>query len=513
MYVCNVGDGNDCTGVCHNGCDSYGDCIGDDSLCNACQECEDILGVCIKKTSVVCDEDSDCADCYICDTSVGGSCDCECGVLVTGVTANADTVCVGCEVVFTVTTDPSDECDCVVWEAGGSPSSESTDECTHTVTWDTTGDFIVTATSSCDSQNTFYDDVTIVSIDKIQYNDGQQWNDITDTIYALKDDSVNFKAIPNPPDTSWPSGKPVWSGTSGASGTGETNVVTFNALSSSANDYKTIVVECGNSSITVNVIVFDFTGILTPGDNFLNRSQSNYGLEETVELTCSIDPIGLTVFQLGGLRWKIASGVGTLSNITDYGIADYDAGAYAGDVSLCLEVKSGPSCGEFKPYPKTVIVPSGSYMVKKPLSGIRHEVDTCSCGLLGWSYLNPKNVSFGNIKRREGTCTGTGTGFYAYLNGLVHPTGSWWNISSGNIGTGCRVLIDDEIYSGEKGPPYSQGQFDWPIPREYRADDGVPHEFTTANHNQVADSAGKCTIQKHGTYPLSKNASDPSSMW
>jgi hypothetical protein len=99
------------------------------------------------------------------------------------------------------------------------------------------------------------------------------------------------------------------------------------------------------------------------------------------------------------------------------------------------------------------------------------------------------------------------------MNGAVHNTGSWWSISSGNSSTGCLVLIDDNIYSGEKGSPYSNGQFNWPIPREYKADDGIPHEFTTANHNQVADSAGKCTIQKHGAGPFSKNASDPDSSW
>jgi len=70
-----------------------------------------------------------------------------------------------------------------------------------------------------------------------------------------------------------------------------------------------------------------------------------------------------------------------------------------------------------------------------------------------------------------------------------------------------------QLYSGEKGAPYSVGEFNWPIPREYKADDGVAHSFTTANHNQVADATGKCTIQKHGAGPFSKDASELSSSW
>lgn len=56
----------------------------------------------------------------------------------------------------------------------------------------------------------------------------------------------------------WPPNKPEWSGTSGASGTGETKTVTFNTLSSSTSDYKTVKAKCGNEE-TVDVIVCEIT--------------------------------------------------------------------------------------------------------------------------------------------------------------------------------------------------------------------------------------------------------------
>ena len=97
--------------------------------------------------------------------------------------------------------------------------------------------------------------VTVVSVQKIQYNDRDNgWTDITGTLYAHKDGQIEFKAIKSPENASWPDGKPVWGGTSGASGTGETKTVTFNTVSSSSTDYKTVTTECGNT-VSVNVIV------------------------------------------------------------------------------------------------------------------------------------------------------------------------------------------------------------------------------------------------------------------
>ena len=350
-------------------------------------------------------------------------------------------------------------------------------------------------------------------MDKIQYNDPDTgYTDVSGTLYVHKGTTVTFKAIKDPSGASWPSGKPVWGGTSGASGTGETKGVTFNTLSSSTSDYKTVTAECGNT-VTANVIVFDFNGVLTPDDNFPGRDQEEYGLEEVVDLSCTIDPSGLTAGTVGGLKWTYI-GVGELSNAGTDGTADYDAKHVVGGATFYLTIQSGPSKDDYKSYNKSTTPPSGGYMIQKPGTGVRHTVNTCSAGFLGISYITPKNVSFTNLETREGYCLGIGTGFYSSFNGDPHATGSWNGVDDGDINNGCKEdYPQDEIWT-EQGPPYSIGDFVWPIPVEYKADDGVVHTLTAnQNHHEEADANGKCTISKYGAGPFSKNASDPNSSW
>ena len=356
--------------------------------------------------------------------------------------------------------------------------------------------------------------ITKVEVDKIQYKIGSgDYAYVPDPLVVAKGTTVDFKAIPSPSDASWPDGKPVWGGTSGASGTGETLPVplTFNTLSTATSDFKTVTAECGNT-VTVNILVFDFEGKLTPDQYFDQRSQERYGLEEKVRLEFTTTPEGISATQIGNLKWAYF-GVGAISIAENDGTAWYDAGEAAGAITLRLTITSGPSLGKYKSYSKRVVAPSGAYMAKKPNSGIRHTINTCSVGFLGLAYLEPNDVSFSALRFREDTCTGTGTGFYAYLNGKPHDVGDWCNINPGNISTGCPVEFEDKVYSEDKGPPYSPGQFVWPIPWEYRTDDGVAHQLVIANHNQVADEAGKCTIQKNGAGPFSKNADDATSSW
>ena len=368
--------------------------------------------------------------------------------------------------------------------------------------------------------------LTIVGVENIEYNDPDTGytlidpiQDLASALYVHKGTTVTFKAVLDPPGTSWPSGKPVWGGTSGASGTGETKQVTFNTLSSNYvpgdPDYKTVTVECGNT-VTIYVIVYELEGTFAPDDNFSGRSTMYYGLEEEVKLDFKTVPWSVPCNLIGGLTWSKGSPPqpGTISNIDSaYGTADYDAGASDGTAWFFLTINSGPSKGQHYGCQKDVVKPSGAYMIQKPSSGIRHTINTCSVGFLGWIYLYPKNVSFSNLSFREETCLAIGTGFYSIWNNLPHPQGSWFLFGSGNITNGCRVIGDDQVWSGEKPSPYSIGSFTWNIPWSYKADDGVDHSFTIATHNNVSDNAGKCTIQKKGAGPFSKNATDVTSNW
>jgi len=98
----------------------------------------------------------------------------------------------------------------------------------------------------------------VVGVQKIQYQgpNNSTFADVVSPFYVLKGTSVTFKAVPSPTTATFPSGQPVWSGSSGATGTGATKSVTFNSVSSSTSDYKAVQANAGNSLVIVNVIVY-----------------------------------------------------------------------------------------------------------------------------------------------------------------------------------------------------------------------------------------------------------------
>jgi hypothetical protein len=157
--------------------------------------------------------------------------------------------------------------------------------------------FEETSTEGCFS-NTFSHgntaSVTVTAgVDHVQYQSGSGFTDVSGTLYVLKGTSVTFKAIPKPANAPWPAGKPVWGGTAGASGTGDTTSVTFNTISSSTSDFKTVTAESGNT-VTVNVIVVDrqpqITGIspstIDPGTTTsVTIDGTNFGANPDVEIS------------------------------------------------------------------------------------------------------------------------------------------------------------------------------------------------------------------------------------
>jgi len=202
-------------------------------------------------------------------------------------------------------------------------SSSGTKTVTLTVTDNDDPDCCGGQGSCSDKSNSTSRTVTIVEVSKIQYLDPDTgYTDITGILYVCVGTIVTFKAIPNPSGVSWPGA--VWDGTCGASGSGEIAYVKFPTVSSSTTDYKTVTATCGNT-ITANVIVFDFEGQLTPDDPFYGRNWEKYGLEETVGLSCTLTPSGLTATQVGGLKWTKSSGVGDVSNNGNDGGGKYDA--------------------------------------------------------------------------------------------------------------------------------------------------------------------------------------------
>ena len=98
-------------------------------------------------------------------------------------------------------------------------------------------------------------EVTAVKVLKIQYRRGTgDYEDLPAVLKVRQKESLDFKAVIAPEGASWPSSKPVWGGTAGATGTGETKSVTFGVASSTDTDHKTVTVECGNT-VTAKALV------------------------------------------------------------------------------------------------------------------------------------------------------------------------------------------------------------------------------------------------------------------
>lgn len=103
--------------------------------------------------------------------------------------------------------------------------------------------------------------ITVVAIGGLQYlTPNAGYVAVPSVLNVLNGKSITFRALPAPSDASFPTGKPVWGGTSGASGTGPTVTVTFSTTSSSLTDYKTVTATCGNT-LTANVLVVQISAI------------------------------------------------------------------------------------------------------------------------------------------------------------------------------------------------------------------------------------------------------------
>jgi hypothetical protein len=435
-------------------------------------------------------------------------------VEVDDVTSLTDVECMNTNVTFDVVTSPAGHYDLVQWSGGGTPATASGTG-TFTTQWSSPGTKTVWAKCGgyqCDSGCYDTKNVSIVKAYKIQYDDPDTgWKDITAPLVVHKGTSVTFKAIPLG-SASWPTGKPVWGGTSGASGTGSTTNVTFNTLSTSSSDYKTVTAECGNT-VTINVLVFNFEGTLTPEDDFDGRSSTQYGIAEEVHLSFSSDPTGFDAYEVGGLEWT-RTGFGTVSDAGNDGEAHYDAGGSPGNSTLYLTIQSGPSKGDEEDYPRTIVAPDSSSYLERIGVNLRHVQNSWSVGFRAYGYLAPKDVSFTNLEFREGTCKCTATGWLSDFDDEIHPEGSWVDVLDGDIATGSQFNGIDQIYAqSPPDPGYGTGNLNWPIPWEYRIGTGSPFNLDTANHHMTSDSSGTATLEKNGAGPASRVPSDPTSWW
>ncbi len=289
---------------------------------------------------------------------------------------------------------------------------------------------------------------TVVTLDKLQYRKPgtTTWNDVSGTIYVFNGKSVEFKAIKRPAAATWPTNKPVWGGTAGATGNGETKTVAFSTLSTNNTDYKTVTAECGDTK-TANNIVFDFEGTFTPDDNCQEtatkkRSTTQYGIGEGVELGFKSNPTGISAAQMGGLTWTKTGGLGSLTATANAGTGRFEAGDKPTTTNLHLTIQSGMWQGEKHSYEKMVIKPSGLRYVLVAGSVYAHPPHPVhEAGFEAHVYLDPKDVSFKNVEFLEAAATATLTGWFSakFPTGHSVPEESRGGCTGGDVNDGTRV--------------------------------------------------------------------------
>jgi hypothetical protein len=232
---------------------------------------------------------------------------------------------------------------------------------------------------------------------------------------------------------------------------------------------------------------------------------------ELVDLSVAMSD-DTTIASLGGLRWFISQGGGTLTGTAgNDGRGLFAAPPSGGPVTLVLKAVSGSNAGAIVASSTfTIVEPEGAQMVQQPGSGILHVNNTWSCAFLGDIFLRPTDVSFTNILMSEGSVAAVASGFLARLNGTLHDAGPLCSVGPGNGLTGCKVNIQgDTVVTGMLDPPYSDGDFVWDIPWVFTVGGSAPRTFTVLQHHATSDTVGTATISKGGAGPFSRVPSDP----
>jgi hypothetical protein len=251
------------------------------------------------------------------------------------------------------------------------------------------------------------------------------------------------------------------------------------------------------------------TGLLTPHDNFPGRSLTRFGVGEIIGLSFAASP-QITAAALGGLRWSIQSGRGTLTeNLGNDGRATFTAPDRAGQVTLVLKaLSSGAAAASLT---ITIVEPEDGVEVQKPGTALFHRQGSWSCGFLGEIFLRPVDVSFCNIAVAEGQVLAVATGFLQTLNGSKHTPNPPSAVGNGNAITGCKLVAPDDVRSGQLPEPFFPGDFVWRIPWNFMVGSSGSKQFAIAEHHATADAQGRATISKKGAGPFSRLPSDPSS--
>jgi hypothetical protein len=380
----------------------------------------------------------------------------------------------------------------------------------------------VTGTAGSDITQFSMDVVPPVAVAAVQWRNPavtpSTYADPPSPFYVLKGTRLVFKAFPSPTGSQWPAGEPTWGGA--ASGTGETAEATFNTVSTSLTDYKTVTVTAGNT-VTVNVIVYELTPATQALSQFTGRSESQYGVGELVFLVYTTQPAGITV----NIDWRHYSGPASIGTGTDFWLMK----DLAGTVIARAWIKSGPSKDEYRTLTRSVVAPT--LVLSRHGTDFYHEINTVSVGMRLDAYLLPGDVSFSGIGINEGSVVGSGTGDAA-CGGIGQPpcdthaesgtdnggSPTWKQVGDPDLVKGSHVGNSND-YSDYAGVspipiPSQNSTFTYEIPWRYsinRVDEEprTPRLIRNVTQTLSWTTTGQATITKDGI-SVTKNYSDAS---
>jgi hypothetical protein len=361
------------------------------------------------------------------------------------------------------------------------------------------GSGTITYTASATDATSVSSNVTAISLSGLQVQlPGSVWVSVPSTLYVLRGNAVTFRALPS--SGSFPSG-PTWSGSSGASGSGETVAITFNTLSTDISDFKTVVatLDCGAVSQTANVIVYELAGSQVPDENWSGRSLTTFGIGEVLQLSAVPSPADLSLCNVDPMYWTNLTSFGTLDIGDPYtGTATLTGGGCDATTSVQLNIPSGlnqKANALSAAISSTWVRPSSvEYRHMSSTDPIWHKKDWHSVGVRYYLFLLPTTVSFKNISVREGASTDahdTSTGIWAQPVGTIHQVGSGFGVFGAGVNQWGSVLaptVDQSAKWNSAASP-GTGVRDWTIDIQYAyTGPGTPQQttyttFTTANVN------------------------------
>lgn len=349
--------------------------------------------------------------------------------------------------------------------------------------------------------------------------------------------TVEFKAVATGAAVPVNFASAAWSGTSGATGTGATKSVLFNAASAAKNSRKAVTVSFSNQTVTLQCVVYTLTPTVTFVDNIGGAHSANeLGVDERITLGFQTTPVGITAAEAGGLKWSVSGLIdrkkdGIVQQAADknsapledgagYYIAPYltgDAGQAlpaSKNVQIRLSICNGPlkGCG----IDKTFRVHLPIAHMKKMVNTEKHFQNYASAGFQGEIFLFPRTVSFRTLRWREAGGRPVHTGPFStqsWANATHKPTtfegqaATDMPVDAGNAANGCKILQIDSVFSGAiaytaPNPANDAtvvGTYTWPIYWQYRPEDlgKEPYiRFQIAHHVATMYQTGRMVMYK-----------------